>query len=674
MQNEVLRTLCILSATGAVLTLAVYALAPLARRFLPARWLKNAATLVLLAYALPVWLALPPLSALLPARSAPQAQDTPPAVAKTAQTMQAEPMQTAAAPEPTQQPVPVVHDEAAAQPRPFPSGLVLAVWGAGAALMLCRMLVSYAVFRHRLKAQSEPVEVCALLEVCRAEVGVRRRVRLYRTALVRAPALAGLVRPVILLPWGDFSADDLRAALLHELHHLKSRDLARKWLAALVQCAHWWNPFAYLAARLLHRSCETACDLAVTGKMDSAGRAAYMKAVLAFAAAGVKAPPLTTSMSAGGREIERRFIMIARQKPVKLFARLTALALTACLLVSGLGVGAVAAGVMNTAAAQINISSINGPMAASSYIYVEGVPAVFPSADGSTLYPPIMYNGSTYIPLRTVGNWMGKNVSWDNAARTVTLYGSTAKTIPSEDDPKYHQAGIRLISPDGTAELSPEITVSVDGQRQTFRNQDGDIIYPLFFSDAVYLPLRSIGELTGYEVTWYEKQSENDLNAIFLRSPLDDAQIQAMETYGTDLMGQLLELDALMQAFSNTAFTDVYLNGGVQNRTLTNVSAAYDLLPQIKDMAQRIRNSMRPQDPPMAYYNEQISQELDFLIGNADGIISRLAAGERPIIGTNSDEYFDQRDETVIPFCQCDALFDCENMVRVVRQNMDQLF
>lgn len=342
MQNEVLRTLCILSATGAVLTLAVYALAPLARRFLPARWLKNAATLVLLAYALPVWLALPPLSALLPARSAPQAQDAPPAATETVQEAQTAPVQAAADPEPMQQTVPVVHDETAAQPRQFPTGIVLAVWGAGAAVMLCRTLVSYAVFRRRLKAQSEPVEVCALLEVCRAEVGVRRRVRLYRTALVRAPALAGLVRPAILLPWGDFSADDLRAALLHELHHLKSRDLARKWLAALVECTHWWNPFAYLTARLLHQSCETACDLAVTGRMDSAGRAAYMKAVLAFAAAGVKAPPLTTSMSAGGREIERRFIMIARQKPVKLFARLTALALTACLLVSGLGVGALA--------------------------------------------------------------------------------------------------------------------------------------------------------------------------------------------------------------------------------------------------------------------------------------------------------------------------------------------
>lgn len=343
MTNEVLRTLLILSATGAVLTIAVYALSPLARRFLPARWLKNAATLVLLAYALPVWLALPPLSALLPEKAVPQAQNMPPTVTEALQTVQAEPLQEdTAAPEAVQQPIPVVYKEAAAQQRPFPSGLVLAVWGAGAAVMLSRTLVSYAVFRRRLKKQSEPVAVCALLEACRAEAGVRRRVRLYRTALVRAPALAGLMRPAILLPWGDFSADDLRAALLHELHHLKSRDLARKWLAALVQCVHWWNPFAYLAARLLHRSCETACDLAVTGKMDSAGRAAYMKAVLSFAAAGMKAPPLTTSMSAGGREIERRFIMIARQKPVKLLARLTALALTAGLLVSGLGVGAVA--------------------------------------------------------------------------------------------------------------------------------------------------------------------------------------------------------------------------------------------------------------------------------------------------------------------------------------------
>lgn len=45
-------------------------------------------------------------------------------------------------------------------------------------------------------------------------------------------------------------------------------------------------------------------------------------------------------------------------------------------------------------------------------IYAEGIPATFPSEDGKTVYTALSYNGSTYMPLRTVGRWMGKNISW----------------------------------------------------------------------------------------------------------------------------------------------------------------------------------------------------------------------------------------------------------------------
>ena len=44
-------------------------------------------------------------------------------------------------------------------------------------------------------------------------------------------------------------------------------------------------------------------------------------------------------------------------------------------------------------------------------IYAEGIPATFPSEDGKTVYTALSYNGSTYMPLRTVGRWMGKNIS-----------------------------------------------------------------------------------------------------------------------------------------------------------------------------------------------------------------------------------------------------------------------
>lgn len=620
MQNEVLRTLCILSATGAVLTLAVYALAPLARRFLPARWLKNAATLVLLAYALPVWLALPPLSALLPARSAPQAQDTPPVVTETVQEAQTAPVQASADPGQMQQTVPVVHDEAAAQPRQFPAGIVLAVWGAGAAVMLCRTLVSYAVFRHRLKAQSEPVEVCALLEVCRAEVGVRRRVRLYRTALVRAPALAGLVRPVILLPWGDFSADDLRAALLHELHHLKSRDLARKWLAALVQCAHWWNPFAYLAARLLHQSCETACDLAVTGRMDSAGRAAYMKAVLAFAAAGVKAPPLTTSMSAGGREIERRFIMIARQKPVKLFARLTALALTAGLLVSGLGVGSLAAETIAFGTVDITNETMLSP---NEHIHVNGFSVYLLDGNGYEVLP-LQYQGTTYIPVRSAADWLGKNVRWDEASQTIYFEGSKAPVFYTSGGADWaydFNTGI----PAGAIVLAPERKLIMDGVRQHFYTESGHEVYPIVYLDTTYLPVRSIGELCGFEVGWYQTdyittKGEDRLNQeIFLRTPMTDAQKQQGEHFVQTVFNASNTISSLIEQTRNAIFNNTSDRAGIRQNVV-----------QIQNAIRTMQSVSYPETPLFETCNrvEQLVAELPDAAHTTDVILAAVDRGD----------------------------------------------
>ena len=38
----------------------------------------------------------------------------------------------------------------------------------------------------------------------------------------------------------------------------------------------------------------------------------------------------------------------------------------------------------------------------------EGIPAAFPERDGKTVYTALSYNGSTYMPLRTVGRWMGQ--------------------------------------------------------------------------------------------------------------------------------------------------------------------------------------------------------------------------------------------------------------------------
>ena len=55
---------------------------------------------------------------------------------------------------------------------------------------------------------------------------------------------------------------------------------------------------------------------------------------------------------------------------------------------------------------------------------------------------------------------------------------------------------------DVTAQLSPDVTVTVDGTAQTFYNVNGDEVHPILYSGTTYLPVRAIGELMGKNVNW----------------------------------------------------------------------------------------------------------------------------------------------------------------------------
>ena len=41
---------------------------------------------------------------------------------------------------------------------------------------------------------------------------------------------------------------------------------------------------------------------------------------------------------------------------------------------------------------------------------------------------PILYNGSTYLPLRAIGEIMNKEVVWNNSTKTITLSGDFTVT------------------------------------------------------------------------------------------------------------------------------------------------------------------------------------------------------------------------------------------------------
>lgn len=53
-----------------------------------------------------------------------------------------------------------------------------------------------------------------------------------------------------------------------------------------------------------------------------------------------------------------------------------------------------------------------------------------------------------------------------------------------------------------TAQLRPDLTVIIDGQKQTFKDANGALVYPIVYNGTTYLPLRAIGGVMGKEVSW----------------------------------------------------------------------------------------------------------------------------------------------------------------------------
>ena len=160
-------------------------------------------------------------------------------------------------------------------------------------------------------------------------------------------------------------------------------------------------------------------------------------------------------------------------------------------------------------------------------VFVEGRQVYCWTPDGKqTNY--LSYNGTTYIPIRTAGEWMGKNVAWDEASKTITLSGTSEKVYHGQTANRT----LDQLSNEGlTATLRDDIKVVVDGKTQDFKNVKGEAVYPINYNNMNYLPVRNIGELLGMTVTYQPKIKGEQSAAIFMRTKMDDSQIKECENY-----------------------------------------------------------------------------------------------------------------------------------------------
>jgi len=149
------------------------------------------------------------------------------------------------------------------------SWLVVA-WLAGIAWQVGCMLIQHDRLRRllsRATAGTEP-RLLAVLEQVAAQLGLSQRPTLLLTNGQGIPFVCGLLRPVLVLPRGlmaELGQDHWREVVLHELAHLKRRDLWWSWLPTLARVVYFFHPVAHWVWFRIRLERELACDqLAMT--------------------------------------------------------------------------------------------------------------------------------------------------------------------------------------------------------------------------------------------------------------------------------------------------------------------------------------------------------------------------------------------------------------------------
>lgn len=149
--------------------------------------------------------------------------------------------------------------------------ILTCVWLTGMVLWLGRSLYQQRQFLGLIAADSEPAEPATVAETQRIakQLGIKRVPDVRASLLCSGPLVTGLTKPVILLPmWfeEDYEAAERRDALVHELMHLKRRDLWAFQAARIIAATQWFNPLAHVALKAFRTDQEAACDADVIAR------------------------------------------------------------------------------------------------------------------------------------------------------------------------------------------------------------------------------------------------------------------------------------------------------------------------------------------------------------------------------------------------------------------------
>lgn len=146
--------------------------------------------------------------------------------------------------------------------------VLLGIWAAGVVVSILFHVFMQRRMNQSLNENSVQVDpqIVSQVEHCAAKLGLKNVPDIRQLKDNIGPMVCHIFNPVIYLPQDfqkNFTTDQQTYVLLHELAHIKRRDLWAAWAGLAVQSVNWPNPLVHMALRKFRSDQEAACDVTV---------------------------------------------------------------------------------------------------------------------------------------------------------------------------------------------------------------------------------------------------------------------------------------------------------------------------------------------------------------------------------------------------------------------------
>ncbi|MEP7374669.1 MAG: M56 family metallopeptidase [Chitinophagaceae bacterium] len=157
----------------------------------------------------------------------------------------------------------------------------LIILGFKLARMIVEMMYLSRLRNHQISAPGDEWKI--KLQSLSDELGIRKKVSLLQSALVRFPIVMGHLKPVILVPMGILTGlpvAEVEAVLLHELAHIRRHDYLVNFIQRVAEMLFFFNPALLWVSSLLRIERENCCDDIAIAKTKDKLR--FVEALISF--------------------------------------------------------------------------------------------------------------------------------------------------------------------------------------------------------------------------------------------------------------------------------------------------------------------------------------------------------------------------------------------------------